>query len=73
MNSDDLQSMVGMIPPEELFYQRFVVFLNAVKLCYGGSGVKTYFLKHKDVQKFMLKKLHVESLELDSLFSKFDH
>lgn len=70
MNNDiDLNSAIQSISQHEMFYSRLCQFLLMVKLAYGGSGVRAYFVRHKNIQKYLMKKLHQESLDIDELFA----
>ena len=71
MNSN-LDEVLSSFDSRRIFASNLINFLLGVKLCYGGSAVKAYCLKHKDISKFLYAYLHDESIDLDVQFANLD-
>lgn len=65
---NNLDDTIKKLAKTEEFYSHVLMFLSAVKLVYGGAGLQTYFAKHKNIKKFLLEKIHDDSLNIDYMF-----
>ena len=65
---DALDQEIQQMSATEAFYSRVCQFLLMVKLVHGGNGLRAYFMKHKNIYKYLCAKLHTDSIDIDNLF-----
>lgn len=63
-----LEKAINSFDADRLFASETLTYLHHLRLCYGGAGVKAFLMRHKDIQKYLAKYLHNESVRLSDEF-----
>lgn len=64
-----MTTTINILSDTDAFYHELCFYLSAVKICYGGSGITSFFLRHPDIKKWLKAKIRDNTLDIENSFS----
>lgn len=64
-----MTTTIKQISDTDAFFHDLCLYLSAVKLCYGGSGITTFFIRHPEIKKWLKAKIRDNTLDIENAFS----